>query len=152
MRPKAAEDELQRIYSLSFLRQLFERLTAVQSYDQYPVIEMDKLDELKTISLPDEPPLMLTLLDIYFTESPVLYKNLVNSLEEGNFADIQKFSHKLSGSCGNFGGIRMTEICRQLERFSVSQDLTGARGLLDILESAYAEFSAILKQELDLIS
>ena len=114
-----------------------------------PILARAQLDELRAIDTPGEPSILPMLLAIFFEEAPTLMHDLLDSIDHGDFTAIRNRAHKLSGSCANFGGLRVSHLCRKLERCAENKDIETARRVKSLLAEAFQALCDILHQEID---
>ncbi len=126
-----------------------EQAEPASRYRDFPVLDTARLDELRRIEIPGEPSVLLTLLGIFFREAPPLFCNLLDAMDRGDCALLQRHAHKLAGSCGNFGGVEMTRLCRDLEQDGEPFDLDTARQFRPWLQKAFPALCEVLQRELD---
>lgn len=113
-----------------------------------PTVDPCTLDELKDLDTTVGGGNFVMLLELFFRLTPPLYQQLLGALESGDCDAVKMHSHKMAGSCGNFGGTRTTRICLDLEK--AHHDLAAARSMRPSLEHAFTELCGQLQRELDL--
>ncbi|MEI6350310.1 MAG: ATP-binding protein [Verrucomicrobiota bacterium] len=122
------------------------------SFADFPILDRAKLNELRTIEISGQPNIFQKLLNLFFSEGLPLYSALLSSMEAGDANSAMTHAHKLAGSCGNFGGLRVMRICLAIENRAKSGDLAGAVSLTKALKGAFEEFCSLLRKEFDLIT
>ena len=114
-----------------------------------PMLARSQLNELRSITAPGEPSMLPALLAIFFEEAPLLMDELSRAIDRGDFMSIRNRAHKLSGSCSNFGGLRVAHLCRKLERCAETKDIDTALRVKPLLVDAFRALCDLLRQEID---
>ncbi|MGE5249229.1 MAG: response regulator, partial [Bacteroidota bacterium] len=86
------------------------------------------------------------LIGSFLDETPPLLINLRRALEAGDKDLFRRTAHTLKSSSLDFGAVRLSELCRQLEAFGKMGDLEGAMEILLQSEVEYEQVKDALKR------
>jgi len=79
------------------------------------VIDVMIVEELQKIHGSGDTDLFIEIADQFLTYVPGWIRNLKESIESEDLADVRYQAHKLRGLCQQIGAERMAEVCRRLE-------------------------------------
>ncbi len=99
-----------------------------------PTLDTSVLEELRQYS-EEEEDLADELIALFLEDSPKQLMALQQALQTADFGEVEKRSHRLKGSAGSIGAVRLREICESLE-------LNARAGIGPIPASANADISA----------
>lgn len=111
-----------------------------------PVLDRRVLDELRELS-DTEQDLVQDLINLFLADSPMQMLALQEALRSENCIEVERRSHRLKGSAGSIGAIRLREICEQIECFARAGRLPTPE---EAAFSVNREFEA-LREELELL-
>ena len=120
-------------------------------YADLAIMDSSKLNELRTIEISGQPNIFQKLLELFFREGEPLFGSLLEAIDAGDGEAVLTRAHKLAGSCCNFGGLRITRICRDLEDRGRIGDISGIKELRAALEEEFKKFCHLLQREFDSI-
>jgi len=86
------------------------------------------------------------LVDTFLADSQARLHRLHQLLEQDDSDQLAKTAHSFKGSCINMGATNLSELCAQLERAGKAADLSAAAGLLDRVETEFAEVASCFEQ------
>lgn len=84
-----------------------------------------------------DPGLLSELAEVFLEEVPERLDALKDAVEKGDPQTVKRIAHTLKGSSGNMGAWRMSRLCLDLEHAGDSEDLSGATGLLQLLNKEF---------------
>lgn len=99
-----------------------------------PTLDTSVLEELRQYS-DEEQDLADELIEIFLEDSPKQLMALQRALQNADFGEVEKRSHRLKGSAGSIGALRLREICEALE-------ITARVGTGPIVPTADADVAA----------
>ncbi|MDZ7637821.1 MAG: Hpt domain-containing protein [Bryobacterales bacterium] len=79
-----------------------------------PTLDTSVLEELRAYS-DEEQDLAEELVGLFLEDSPQQLLALQRALQNADLAEVEKRSHRLKGSAGSIGAVRLREICGALE-------------------------------------
>lgn len=79
-----------------------------------PTLDRSVLEELREYSS-DEQDLAEELIELFLEDSPKQLLALQTALRNADRGEVEKRSHRLKGSAGSIGAMRLREICEGLE-------------------------------------
>lgn len=79
-----------------------------------PTLDRSVLEELREYS-GEEQDLAEELIELFLEESPQQLLALQSALRNADSAEVERRSHRLKGSAGSIGAMRLREICEGLE-------------------------------------
>ncbi len=92
------------------------------------------------------------LADIFLTDIPEGIANLKLSLENNNAEEIANEAHKLKGTTGNFGVVRLSELFAELQELGEKNSLKEASKTLSKATTVYRQVESALKRSLEVTS
>ena len=101
-------------------------------------IDYQVIEKLRRLETEENPNFLLELLEIFLQDVEENLDLLDIAIKEQNQQNIQFIAHKLKGYCGNFGVVKMRNLCYGLERSNSFAETT--------------DFLAELKREFLLVS
>lgn len=105
----------------------------------FPVLDRQVLEELRQYS-DDEQDLVQELVQIFLADSPMQLLALQDALRDQNWVEVERHSHRLKGSAGSLGGIRLRQLCEAIEQHARQHDI-----------DAPEETAAVICQELQVL-
>jgi len=90
--------------------------------------------------------LMVSLVDIFFTESAPLMEAIRTAVTSGDPVKLEKTAHRLKGSVSVFGAEAATQTAFELEKIGRDGNLTNAAEIFFRLEQQMASLQPALKQ------
>ncbi len=85
------------------------------------------------------------LIQSFLDETPPLLINLHNAVQTGDKELLRRAAHTLKSSCRDFGAIRLSELCQQLEALSKAGSFKGAAELVARAQAEYEPVQIALK-------
>lgn len=79
-----------------------------------PTLDRSVLEELREYSS-EEQDLAVELIELFLEDSPKQLLALQTALQNADRGEVEKRSHRLKGSAGSIGAMRLREICEGLE-------------------------------------
>lgn len=93
-----------------------------QSQAGPPVLDIQVLEELRQYSDKDHD-LVQELIQIFLADSPMQLLSLQDALRDENWTEVERRSHRLKGSAGSIGAVRLRELCEEIELHARQRDL-----------------------------
>lgn len=84
------------------------------SWASVPTLDPQVLEELRAFS-DEEQDLAEELIALFLDDSPTQLMALQAALSETNLPELERHSHRLKGSAGSIGALRLREICAEIE-------------------------------------
>jgi PAS domain S-box-containing protein len=88
------------------------------------------------------------LLDVFVDSTPDILAALGQSLANGDMATAGIHAHGLKSSCANYGAMRMSMLCKQLEHQADNCQLVDFQAQLSAIEDEYTKVVALLENYL----
>jgi HPt (histidine-containing phosphotransfer) domain-containing protein len=116
-----------------------------QRWAMTPTLDRRVLEELREFS-DEEQDLAEELVTLFLEDSPEQLLALQTALQCANLAEVEQRSHRLKGSAGSIGALRLREICAEIESFARNGkppdvgDTAVLREELEALRGALADF------------
>jgi HPt (histidine-containing phosphotransfer) domain-containing protein len=85
-----------------------------QDWASVPTLDPQVLEELRAFS-DEEQDLAEELISLFLDDSPTQLLALQTALCETNLPELERHSHRLKGSAGSIGALRLREICAEIE-------------------------------------
>lgn len=107
----------------------------------HPILDPAPIDDLIDIGGPD---LVQELTELFFVDAPGLIADIETALATEDWEALTRASHSLKSSAFYLGAIALSELGRQLESFSRSDDRESCRTIATQTPAAYEEAKAAL--------
>jgi len=102
-----------------------------------PIIEVDRLNELRNIAGPDGGAFLAELRDAFDQDAAIRVETVRDAINKGDANALRNVAHTLKGSCTNVGATAMAEICLTLELCGRDANMQGTADLLVSLGEAF---------------
>ena len=83
-------------------------------WNNAPTLDTSVLEELRQYS-DEEQDLADELIELFLEDSPKQLLALQRAIQNADLGEVEKRSHRLKGSAGSIGAVRLREICEVLE-------------------------------------
>ena len=107
------------------------------SWRDLSFIEVDRLDELRSIAGPDGDIFLAELRDAFAQDAAERVEILRKAIDNGDTSTLRNVAHTLKGSCTNIGATAMAELCLALENHGREAKIQGTVELVEALAEAY---------------
>ena len=108
------------------------------------VIDRAVLDGLLE-SLGGDTEFLAELLEAFYDDSPRQLAAMQAALATGNAEDLRRAAHSLKSNSAEFGGMALSNLCRDLEAMSKAGTLDGAAELVAQAEAEYEKVRVALE-------
>ena len=96
-------------------------------------------------SVGDDADFMAELMETYFDDSPRLLAAMQEALSASNAEDLRRAAHSLKSSSANFGALRLSKKCKELEDIGKAGVLEGAAEQIGQIVAEYEKARAALE-------
>ena len=96
-------------------------------------------------SVGDDVDFMAELITTYFDDSPRLLAAMQEAFSAGNTEDLRRAAHSLKSNSANFGAIRLSRQCKELEDMGKAGVLEGAAEQIGQIVAEYEKARAALE-------
>jgi HPt (histidine-containing phosphotransfer) domain-containing protein len=96
-------------------------------------------------SVGDDVDFMAELITTYFDDSPRLLAAMQGAFSAGNAEDLRRAAHSLKSSSANFGALRLSKKCKELEDIGKAGVLEGAAEQIGQIVAEYEKARAALE-------
>jgi HPt (histidine-containing phosphotransfer) domain-containing protein len=96
-------------------------------------------------SVGDDVDFLAELITTYFDDSPRLLAAMQEALSAGRAEDLRRAAHSLKSSSANFGALRLSKKCRELEYIGKAGALEGAAEQIGQIVTEYEKARAALE-------
>jgi HPt (histidine-containing phosphotransfer) domain-containing protein len=117
---------------------------SLQKGVQLSAADFDRAGALSRVDGDSE--LMVSLLDIFFTETAPMMDAIRTSVRSGDPSKLEKAAHRLKGSVSIFCANTVSQTAFELEKIGREGDITKAAETLVRLEQQIADLQPVLKQ------
>lgn len=107
------------------------------------LINQKQIEALKELSSPDEPSLLVELIDLFLSDSKNTLMHLKSAIDSDDFNKIEKYAHKLKGSCANLGADSLKNLCQQIEDESY---VGNKERMVELLKKVEMIYEKVLKK------
>jgi len=118
------------------------------SWRNLPLIESERLDELRNIAGPNGDIFLAELRDAFAQDAAERVETIGKAIDEGDTGALRNVAHTLKGSCTNIGATAMAAICLILENHGRDATIQGTAELLialtEVFESTTQAFNDIV--------
>lgn len=84
------------------------------------------------------------LLATFFSETPLIIKDIQSAISSKQPEIIQRQAHSLKTNCKTFGAVKLTELCKQVEHKSSTENYDGINDLVKSIKTEYKQVKAAL--------
>jgi two-component system, sensor histidine kinase and response regulator len=102
------------------------------------VIDMQAVEQIRSLQRPGGPDVLAKLLHLYLEQSPPQLAAIRNAVDAGNAVALHAEAHSMKSSSANVGAMRVSDLCRDLERMGREGNLAAASPTVDLLEQEYS--------------
>ena len=85
------------------------------------------------------------LIDTFFADAPQMLLDMRQALESGDVAVLHRAAHSLKSNSAEFGGMTLSNLCRDLEAIGKAGTLDGAAELVAQAEAEYEKVRVALE-------
>lgn len=103
-------------------------------WDGLPVLNSERLDELREIEEYGEPGFLKELAGIFVDAGAEAVQSIQSAIERGQCVEIRKAAHKLKGASANIGADRLAAVCGEMEKHAESERFSDANACFDRLQ------------------
>jgi HPt (histidine-containing phosphotransfer) domain-containing protein len=96
-------------------------------------------------SVGDDVDFVAELMEAYFDDSPGLLTAMQEAFSAGNAEDLRRAAHSLKSNSANFGAIRLSRQCKELEDMGKAGVLEGAAEQIGQIVAEYEKARAALE-------
>ncbi|MBL1209919.1 response regulator [Geminocystis sp. GBBB08] len=89
------------------------------------------------------------LINAYLDDSPKLIQGLLNALEVENLQEMKINAHTLKSSSASLGAMKLAELAKEVEHYSLNKDIQNATVLISQILSEYSEVENLMQIELN---
>jgi PAS domain S-box-containing protein len=156
------DDYLSKPFSREQLQEVLERwlrrppvglpatvaATSCEASPRQASIDPNALQTLRSLQHLGKPDLLERVIRIYLEDSLRLLEELRDARNKGDAALMKRQAHSLKSSSANVGAMRLSQLCRELERLEPDQAAGRTQGILSQIETEYRQVRSELAQEL----
>ena len=110
-----------------------------------PAIDDKVLDNIRALQMDGMPDLLSEMIDIYLTDTPLLFDALRRALAQGDAPVAHRAAHSLQSTSAHIGATVLSALSKEIEKFGRDGDLAQVAARLPLLESEYQAVQAALK-------
>ncbi len=111
--------------------------SARDDWHDLPLIDKNRLDELRNIAGPDGDAFLIELRDAFDQDAAVRVAAVGEAIKKNDAIALRNVAHTLKGSCTNVGATAMAKICLTLEIKGRDAKMQGTAELALSLEEAF---------------
>ena len=86
------------------------------------------------------------LIDLFLEDTPHLIEDLNTAVEKQDIPEVHRLSHSLKSNGADYGAIKFSNLCKELEIESKSGRLNGAAGLAAEITQEYTNMEGALRE------
>lgn len=125
----------------------FLNITSQKFMMSEPVVDYEVIQGLRELG-DDDPTFFSSIVDMFLHETPQRLKDIQKALDNKDYANLKNFAHKLKGSSGCYGAVKLMTLCKALEEHALANDCESAKFTITELEKAFVEVETALRYEL----
>lgn len=110
-------------------------------------LDLSVLNDLRDLGGDGESDLFADLLSVFLTETPQRIAEMRAAVDSDDRGAVGHAAHKLRGSSGCYGAVRMTRLCEALESMALTGDLTELEHTVHELEVEFNRVAPLLRAE-----
>jgi two-component system, sensor histidine kinase and response regulator len=112
-----------------------------------PVLDPAVLAGLRELNSPDEPDIVVLLIDMFLPNAETLFAQMRAGIAARNPGELEIAAHSLKGSASNLGATELTRLCKQLEHAAHAGQFDQADQQLSAIEYEFVRVRAALEAE-----
>jgi PAS domain S-box-containing protein len=112
-----------------------------------PVLNGDRLDELRALESPDDPGLVADMIRLYLQGAKESLRALHDAVQLGDAHALRHAAHSLKGTSGSIGADRLATISAELEQVARRGAIERAPALVSAVERHFTEVREALERE-----
>ena len=112
-------------------------------------LDPQTLDTIRTVGGADNPGFLAKLIRLYLENSGTLLGAMRQALEAGTVEELRRAAHSLKSSSAHLGALALSDLCRELEKDSVSGMPVDASARVTSIETEFAAVSQALASVLE---
>lgn len=124
-----------------------ETLSIHVSDEPGQIVDYRVIRSLRELSDGD-PEFFSGLVDMFLREMPQRLGDIHVALNDKNYTHLRNVAHKLKGSSGCYGAVKLMYLCKALEEQAAAHDAESARATISKIERAFVEVENALKNEI----
>ena len=109
-----------------------------------PLIDSDILRDIISMQTPDEPDILIELINIYLIDSKKYFENITQSANSDDIDALKKAIHSLKGASGNIGARFLAARCEELEGLLEKNNIEKVKELLSQVELEFNQVCSVL--------
>ena len=109
-------------------------------------IDENALKVIDALQRPGNPDLLVRIVARFKTESPILLKSMLDSVESMDMEAVRVAAHTLKSSSAYVGAHQLSGRCKELERAAHDQNFPACIALSDSVEDIFMDSCAALDQ------
>ncbi len=109
------------------------------------LVDQSSIQRLMDIGKQTDPGFLQQVLDMFMKQAPADIDEIKKALDAGDFTTLWKMAHKLKGTSLNIGALRLSAVCREIEKKGRNLETNGLLGLVMQLETDYKSTITELK-------
>jgi len=86
------------------------------------------------------------LMEVFVESTPDIIATLGQTIADGDLATARIHAHGLKSACANYGAMRLSMLCKQLENLAEDGQLVDYQGRLSAIEDEYAKVVTLLER------
>ena len=112
-----------------------------------PAIDPSVLDEFSEMMGEDGAEMIMELIDIFLSDSPVLIQEMQAEIIEPESNAVRRAAHSLKSSAANLGAFELSNLCQELENMGRSGHLDQAAEKFGLVEAEYERAKIALEEK-----
>ena len=122
-------------------------VAAPSSVDDQSMLDRSALAQIRAMQRPGAPDVLTRVIDLFFGDAPPLLDQIRDAAKEGDLKTVRRAAHRLKSGAANLGGIRFSDLCRELERNAAEGGIADIDARVIRLDDAYRQLSKALEQQ-----
>ncbi len=109
------------------------------------VLDAAVLDELRDLAGPDDPSLLIEVIDLFLEDAPGHINNLQQHVADSDMEGLEHAAHALKSSSAYVGAMILSGLCREIERIGREGAEDGAAARIEELVAHYEDVRVALE-------
>lgn len=101
-------------------------------------LDMNVITSLRELGGDDDPDLLTDLVSAFLSDSPTRMAKIEAASASGDSEGLLAAAHGLKSSAANMGALRLSELCRQLEKAGQTGQMESTQTLVEELKHEYS--------------
>ena len=125
--------------------QFASKIPTIESIDELEILNFETL----LLSMSNDKELSYELLNLFIENMPEVMTELINSVDDGNIANVKTAAHKIKGSAANIRAQKLSMLAKQIESMCLDGNTELLSDQMDTFQNIFNETIVAINQVID---